>query len=106
MEKAAPNLDDATTAAIAAKCGYNLGHAAKAESLRPLGGVHGWQRPGRGVQGCGRLRTQARCRHGDEDYLKLTINNGYSLYFVRDNPDLRSLSNQPQFKSLIAQIGR
>jgi hypothetical protein len=39
-------------------------------------------------------------------YLKLAVDNGYSLYFVRDDPDLRSLSNHPQFKSLIAQIGR
>ena len=33
MEKAAPNLDEAGTAAIAAKCEAKLGNAARAESL-------------------------------------------------------------------------
>ena len=104
VEKAAPNLDDATTAAIAAKCEAKLGHAAKAESLA-LSAVSTAGNDPDVATGCGRLRTQARCRDGDE-VPETAVDNGNSLYFVRDDPDLRSLSNHPQFKSLIAPIGR
>ena len=105
VEKAAPNLDDATTAAIAAKCEAKLGHAAKAESLALSAVSTAGNDPDVAYKAAVVFALKPDVETAMK-YLKLAVDNGYSLYFVRDDPDLRSLSNHPQFKSLIAPIGR
>jgi len=105
VEKAAPNLDDATTAAIAAKCEAKLGHAARAESLALSAVSTAGNDPDVAYKAAVVFALKPDVDTAMK-YLKLAVDNGYSLYFVRDDPDLRSLSNHPQFKGLIAQIGR
>jgi tetratricopeptide (TPR) repeat protein len=105
VEKATPNLDDATTAAIAAKCEAKLGNAAKAESLALSAVSTAGNDPDVAYKAAVVFALKPDVDTAMK-YLKLAVDNGYSLYFVRDDPDLRSLSNHPQFKSLIAQIGR